>query len=747
VSSERRVQYVAIVPQSRALLRSRVNLVVIFPAVLVFAALFVPLRAAADGIGGYLDFGYSNSTLDSKDILGNSSRTDSNVYSQRYNLGLTKSLFPYLRLYAGGLYDQADSSATTNGAKTTSTQIRFQPTVDLTLRSPVYTAGVRYTRQEETTKSQGAPTSTNINESYAGTLGLKPLDTELPTLDLRVGRSRLYDKEHLSRDTVNDYAALTMNYMPTNNFSLQYRPTYNVTTDKLTGLETKRLDQVGRIEYGNSFFRNRVSFNTSYNVSYNELRTSASGTGIVDINVVPFSGLSVIDDTPLDGALSQNPALIDGNLTASAGINIGLPPVGGDTRERNIGLDFSLAKDVNTLYVWVDKSLPSEISSSFAWDIYTSTDNLTWSLYTTVSPALFGTFDNRFEISFSTIHTRYIKLVVKPLSPVVQGAAGFANIFVTEIQALSRKPAEQLQRKSTSSTQIFNFDGKVLLLTNPNLYYNLSYFLVRSEPFSQQRWALSNTLTATHRFNRVFSGSARGGREDFYDPTNFGFDYVADLSLEAVPLPTLRHNLIYSGRFGEDISGRTNMNSLFLYNNAHVYTGVDLMASGGMTFQDKPAGVHVKSTDWNAGLNLQPHPTLNLSFYHDSLTTLSYGGGTVERTQKTNRTDETASYHPIETLYLVVALSTIEYPEKTRRSQSYSVNWSPFFGGNLQFSMAYTESLDSENNTRVRTWSPSLTWKINRTSYLAASYQVSQGKSDDGTSDSKLFSTNLRVYF
>jgi hypothetical protein len=723
------------------------NLLVIFPALLVFAASLVPIRASADGIGGYLDFGYNNVTLDSKDALGNSSHTDTNVYSQRYNLGLSKSLAPYLRLYAGGLYDQADSDTTTNGTKTRSTQIRFQPTVDLTLRSPVYTAGVRYTRQEDTTKTQGAPTSTNINESYAGTLGLKPLDTAFPSLDLRVGRTHLYDQEHLSRDIITDYAAATMNYTPTNNFSVQYRPSYNVTTDRLTDLETKNLNQVGSIAYGNSFFRNRVSFNTSYSVSYNELRTSTSGTGIVNISLVPFSGLSAIDDTPLDGALSQNAALIDGNLTASAGINIGLPPVGGDSRERNIGLDFSLAQDVNTLYVWVDRSLPSEISSSFAWDIYTSTDNLTWSLYATVSPALFGAFDNRFEISFSSIHTRYIKVVVKPLSLAVQGAAGFPDIFVTEIQAFSRKPAEQLQGKSTSSTQVYNFDGRVLLLTSPNLYYNLSYFLVRSEPYSQQRWILSNTLTATHRFNRVFSGSARAGREDFFDPTNFGFDYVADLSLEAVPLPTLRHNFVYSGRFEEDISGRTNTNSLFLYNNAHVYTGVDLTASGGMTSQDKPAGVRTKSTDWNAGLNLQPHRTLNLSFYRDSTTSRSYGGGTVESTQRTDRTDETASYHPTETLYLVVALSTIEFPEKTRRTQSYSVNWSPFFGGNLQFSMAYIESLDSEHDTRTRSLLPSLTWKINRTSYLAASYQVSQGKSDEGRSDSKLFSANLRVYF
>ena len=111
--------------------------------------------------------------------------------------------------------------------------------------------------------------------------------------------------------------------------------------------------------------------------------------------------------------------------------------IGGDTRERNIGLDFSLAQDVNTLRVWVDRELPATISGSFSWDVYTSSDNLNWSLYTTLSPAPFGQFDNRFEITFSSVNTRYIKVVVKPLSAAVQGASGYPDIFVTEIQAFS----------------------------------------------------------------------------------------------------------------------------------------------------------------------------------------------------------------------------------------------------------------------------------------------------------------------
>ena len=421
--------------------------------------------------------------------------------------------------------------------------------------------------------------------------------------------------------------------------------------------------------------------------------------------------------------------------------------IGGDTRERNIGLDFSLAQDVNTLRVWVDRELPSVIAGSFSWDVYTSSDNLNWSLYTTLSSAPFGQFENRFEITFSSVNTRYIKVVVKPLSPAVQGASGYPDIFVTEIQAISSKSAEQARGKKTSSTQTYNFDGKALLLESANLYYNLSYFLSKQEPSGQQRWTLSNMLTTSHRLSRVFSENARAGREDFSEPTDHGFAYIADASLDAVPLKTLRHNLSYSGRFEETTSGRSNTNSVFLHNHADVYQGVVLTASGGMTFKDQDTGERVDSTDLIAGASIQPHRTLNLSFNYDSSRTHSSGGGTQESITWTDRTDETATYHPVDTLYLVAGMSTVATQDRTKRSQNYAFNWSPFFGGSLEFSFAYTESWESEKNSRVRTWGPSLTWKITRTTYLAAAYQDTLSKSDEGRSASKIFSTNLRAYF
>src|SRR5512143_1605988 len=281
------------------------------PAVLLLlflAASLLPGVAAADGLGGYVDFGYNELTSTTEDTAGNTSRSDSSSFSQRYNLTLNRTLYPYLKLTASGLFDKANTKSTSNGQESDSTTTRVQPFVDLTMRSPLYTAGARYNRREETTSSSGAPSVTSISELYGGVLGWRP--EGFPSAELRLERSNLFDRQRVSQDTTRDTAALIMQYSPTSDLSINYRPSYVDTTDRLTSLETENLNQVGRVDYGARFFNNRVSFATSYNIAYSELRTSITGTGSVDIRQIPFSGLSSIDDTPADGALAPNSALI-----------------------------------------------------------------------------------------------------------------------------------------------------------------------------------------------------------------------------------------------------------------------------------------------------------------------------------------------------------------------------------------------------------------------------------------------------
>ena len=83
------------------------------------------------------------------------------------------------------------------------------------------------------------------------------------------------------------------------------------------------------------FFNRRVSVSASYNIDYEQIKTSTSapgtgGGGTVVSSFSSLAGLSLNDNTISPLTLPANPALIDGNLTASAGINIGLPPLGGD---------------------------------------------------------------------------------------------------------------------------------------------------------------------------------------------------------------------------------------------------------------------------------------------------------------------------------------------------------------------------------------------------------------------------------
>ncbi len=699
----------------------------------------------AEGVSGYLNFGYSNLDSRSEDASGNVSRTEANSFNQRYNLTFSRTLYPYLRFSASGLFDKTDSESTTNGMETESTLTRIQPYADLTLRTPIYTAGVRYLRREETASSSSGPSITNINETSTAILGWRPED--FPHIEMRAERTHLFDKERAYQDMVRDFIGLTAEYVPSDNLAIRYRPSYINTKNQLTSLETKQLNQVGRVDYSDRIAQERISFNTSYNVVHSTMKTSVTGAGLVDIGLVPFSGLSSIDDTPADGALTPNASLIDGALAASTGVNIGLPPITGDGRERNLGLDLSLPGEMNTLFVWVDRELPAAIASSFSWDIYTSSDNLVWNFHTTVFPAQFGPFDNRFEIAFSPVTTRYIKVVVKPLSPVVTGATGFPDIFVTELQAFARKPAEEVRGETTSTIHAYNFDGRAQLLDIPNLNYELSYFYTKTEPSSQERWNLSNGLLVSQRFSKVFSGSARVAREDFSDPAGNGVAYVTNASLMAVPLRTLRHSLTYSGRDEERDGGRTDTKSLFLNNYADLYKGINIVVSGGESFQNRETGENVKSTIWSVLSNLMPHPDLNLSYFFSSTKTDRSGGGGPGSSDFTRRTEVSASYIPFRTLYLVATLSKITDQERDRTFHNYSLNWSPFPDGAFQFSLAYNESLASENNAMTRVITPSVRLNLSRTSYLAASYQVSHGESDLDKSDARAFSTSLMVFF
>jgi hypothetical protein len=452
--------------------------------------------------------------------------------------------------------------------------------------------------------------------------------------------------------------------------------------------------------------------------------------------------------------LSPDPALIDGNLTVSAGINIGFSASGPPLIPRNIGLDLLNATEVNEFYVWVDIDLSSApaITNSFSWAIYTSSDNLHWTLSATVFSAPFGPFQNRFVINFPNVTTRYIKLVVSPLSPTVPGASTFPNINVTELQAFLEQPTSQVvtgpSAKLTTITQVLNTDVRARILNIPTLYYDASFFFNRTNPSGLQTYTLSNGLDVNHRFSDIFSGNARVAIENGEQENLSRIAYLYNASIIATPLRTLRDTLVFSGQDAR-IGGKPNDNtSVFLNNTATLYKGIDLNLNGGINFSTAESGVKSTNTLLLLGVTIVPYRTMNLSLSFENNATDQSGGGIPASSTYQRIGDVTVSYTPLDTLHLFAQVQILAQNDQPLQiNQNYVLNWSPFPGGALQFNITYNEIHNTINNTKSRVFTPTVRWYITTRSYLDLSYQIIRSSATSQTADSNGAFAILRIPF
>lgn len=714
---------------------------------LFFVSVLLPRIANAQGliqgISGLLEFNYSFLTSKTKDATGVTTKTDTSNYNPRFTLNIDTKIFPNLRLHAGGIAEFIKMDFESSGIDTKTNITRFRPYIDLTLETPLYTAGLGYIMRQEKTKTTDSPSVTLINEEYNAILGWRP--EGLPNIDIRLKRSNNYDENKVLRNIQEDSINLTSRYTY-RGLQLNYYGAFLHTMDDLNNLDVKQLTHSGRVAYGGSFFDRRVSVNTTYDILHQEVRTTSEGTGFVTLQVFAFAGLSKIDDTlpPVPITLDQNPALVDGNTTASAGIDLisNIPLV-----RRQLGFDFLNPAEVNQILVWVDRELSAPIASSFSWDIFISDDNLNWTHWAGPITASFGPFENRFEINFPNIipAKRYIKVVTTPLSrtPLVP-----PNIFVTELQAFLRQSATTVQGKTKRTSHIYNLDVKARILDNPIIFYDFYYFFNKALPGDQKRYSLSNGFSANHQFSRVFSGTARVAREDGEEDDEKRVAYIYNASITADPLRTLRNSLVFSGR-EEEIGGRpNNTRSIFLYNTAQLYQGIDVNLNGGLNFLEEETGVKARDIVINLGAQIIPHRTMTLGLNYSETMSRRRGGERGTFSTSTRRLDLNVNYNPFRTLYFLAYIQVIaEKGEDLQTIQNYSVNWSPFPDGALQFNFAYNENLRSEDNAKERNFIPSVRWKITKRSYIDLSYQIISSESKVQKVNSQVISSSLKTFF
>jgi hypothetical protein len=708
------------------------------------------LAARADGISGYLEFNFASGDSESKDISG-SSESKSTLFSQRYRLILEKQFYPTLLLSAGGTFDRADGTNDLDGVKSDQTSSRVIPYVELMLNTPLLSLGGGYRLDEEWAKANGVSTPRLVREQTYGRLGYRP--DGFPTLDLQIGRTENYDTGRTFRDITEDYLNVSSRYSPVSNLQLSYFGAFSDVTDKLRNNEVRTAQNSGSVSYSRNFLQNRVAVSGMYNVLDVRSEFTRGGTGDITLVVSPFSGLAALTDTPDQVTLLPNTALIDGNTAAGSGIDIGVPPPLGDARPRNIGLDFVVTPETNLLYVWVDKRLPDYVANTYTWSIYTSNNNREWVLHQVVAPAPFAPFDNRFEIPFQNVVSRYVKVVTRPLAslppPTVDfpDPSVFRNIQVTELQALIRKPAAAVSGQDSRLSQTLNLDGRARLLDVPSLFYQVSYYRADTTD-APARYSVANALSVNHQFSKVFSGSARVEVDYSEDGSGHTLNYLYDASLTAVPLPTLTHTLSYSGRTAYENDAVSAFNNFYLNNTAELYKGINANLGGGVNFNTLDNGVKTQGVTLSAGLSLVPNSRLTIGMSYSGNTSERTGGGVPDLSVFSRTGSVNVSYTPLRAVYLYGDWSiTSQTGNPQFTTFSVSAGWTPFPDGTLHFNIPYQESHRSSDNSTDRSFFPGVRWNITRRATLDLSYAWFHSESNFSESESNVYSANLRIPF
>jgi hypothetical protein len=694
-------------------------------------------RAEAYSAGGYVELDYSNFDSNSKDnTTGTVMKTKTTEFTQQYNMNLNLDPFPNISIASGVLITNDLTKATVGGLYTESSDDTVRPFIDIRLRDPlgIYYGEAGYSFQKTTTT--GSPDL--YNEVYNARAGWSPLafpTLPLPTFGLQATRNNLYDQNRTFEDTTTDTVQFNTHYKPVMPLDLGYDAILTKSNNQINQLGTDVLNQDARVNYTDNFWNHRVLVSTGYIIGFNDTKTSQQGQGTVSFPLFPFTGLSNVTDIPTTETLNPNPALIDGNLTVSAGLNIGSSPsLAGDSKFREMGLDFDVATQVNNLQIWVNQPLTPAIANSFAWDIYTSADNVTWTFFQTVFPAPFGPFTNNFNLNFSNVLTRYIKVATRPLVLTVQGATdpNNQNILVTELQAFSTKSAQSVSGQASEESQLYNATVSMQLFEG--LYLVSSYngsqssFTTNGVETTSRSYSLSNSLNLTRHFN-VGPGltlAALVGRVDNVTssgPSTGTYNYGATLS--AVPFKTLRSSLVYGGST-EDNGAKSD--SLTLNETADLYQGVSLSSSIGVASSLSYNGVRTDGVNFLTTAGVAPRRDLTFSATYQKNTSESYGG--IQQLgiySILERYDIGVTYRPFQTVYLTADIGDVSRTgTPNQRSENFGLNWSPLLTGNLQFNFIYTDGYVAYLNQQTKVIGPTIEWRLLRSATLEVSYFVTE---------------------
>ncbi|HEY6004575.1 MAG TPA: hypothetical protein VIV57_17005 [Anaeromyxobacter sp.] len=743
--------------------RRRAGALLALPAA-AFSLLAPPATARGDALNLRLEGNYGNADTTSTDAAGNSSTTHAWNLSDAVRASLSKSLYETLVLSGTGLLEDVHARSEGATGTSTSTARSWAAGGRLDFGGQLLRGGVSYDRRQTSADSStslfgggslSSSSPTLVNDALSGTLTWQPIG--LLPLSLRFSRSTEHDTDRTRRDSETTSVALDTTFSPSDRVDGSGAVGWAEAEDRLNGSSTATWSARGSVRYGGSMGRATLYLSDGAAASVSNTRASGPG-GVVVTRQLASAGLALVEAlpaTPTQSTLRPLPALVDGNTTDAAGVNLGTSTAArGDVARRHLGLQFPDAiTPVNTLWVWVDRPLPPALAAQFVWTAFQSEDNVTWQPVPITAPVAFGTFEARFEISLPTTRARYLKVVTAPLSPSATTDPRFADIQVTELQAFQIVAATSVLGWSRSWSNTVNGGLSLPLTANRELSYDLSLTLGLRGPPVRNGWFLTNGLSWGRQLSPKLGLSARLQRSDNGGTgTKSTGQTTWGASLAAQPLRTLTASAGYSGAAVEQPEGTVFTHGLTGSVAAALYDGWSASASGGSGVSFAP---HRTSRNSQVSFSTTVTPATNLSLsgtYSFSEGTSSGAGVTASgatagpSSTSSEAITGSASWTPVPALALSGSATRLRDGSQPPHSlAAFQIAYSPFRGGSLVVGLGHAETFDYQSSATTRSSTASLTWRLTSWANLLAGYVLAESKAPLGSTTTHALNARLTL--
>ena len=240
-------------------------LVLFSSTVVFFFNALLPFSACAEGIDLNMEFLYINSQNEiTNEETGEVTESTFSEFDQRYNLKISKTIYPYLTFQGGSIFELDRSESASEDLETKIKERTIRPFLELNLNNPVYKAGILYRKTEIKEEITDFTTTHDFKEEFNTILGWRPV--ELPHFILFYNWTHTFD----DIDTV-DATEKLLNFETTyswKDLSLRYTYSRNEREDEISLFETLHQTHNGNINYSRSFLNRRLFMDTGYRIQY-----------------------------------------------------------------------------------------------------------------------------------------------------------------------------------------------------------------------------------------------------------------------------------------------------------------------------------------------------------------------------------------------------------------------------------------------------------------------------------------------